>query len=59
MKFTLTIKLSQMPLCQLEGIDRQRETVTIAEMENVIKLEQDLERLFGYRFHIGTKDEDN
>lgn len=55
MKSRLTIKQGQTVLAEVEGRELNEGDIR-ADLQNVITIEQTLERLFGLRFHINVED---
>lgn len=54
-RFDLTIKQSNKTLAEVEGVKTvSTDNLSKADLDRVLQLEQELEKLTGLRFHINT-----
>lgn len=58
-QFELTIKNSFRTLAYVKGLERDSETITVANMQDAPEIEQYLEHMLGYRVHLSMVTEEN
>jgi len=51
-RFEIIAKTGNHILAEVQGLDRDANDVTIGEAQEIIELEQKLEKLTGHRWHI-------
>ncbi len=56
MIFELVVKKSNEIIATIKGRPISTDVLSVYDIEKVIEVEQYLERLFGLRFHINSKD---